>query len=135
MKISFSHRNSGYTIVEAMVAVSILLMAVAAAASLSMTMANQEELNARGARAVNWHENAVRLYQMGIGDPDDPAAIVALMPGLPQVTSLTASTASETFSALPAGNNAVDVTTLTLTYKSNVEGTVSRSNSMKAVRY
>ena len=60
-----SRSAKAYTIVETMVAISLLMLGVGAAASLSMTLVKQEEINARAARAVNWQENAVRLYQMG----------------------------------------------------------------------
>lgn len=124
----------GYTLVEAMVAISLLMMGVAAAAALSMSMVNQEEINARGARALNWHENSVRLFQLGIGGANDASPIVSLMPGLPGLTGLTAATSSQAFAALPSGNDAIDVTNLTLSYNSDTNGTV-RSHVMTAVRF
>ncbi|MGY8691212.1 MAG: prepilin-type N-terminal cleavage/methylation domain-containing protein, partial [Verrucomicrobiales bacterium] len=42
MRIQNTSGNLGYTLVEAMVAISLLMLAVAAAASLSMTIVRQE---------------------------------------------------------------------------------------------
>lgn len=137
MKSDFARKNRarGYTIIEAMVAISLLMLAVGAAASLSMTLVNQEELNARAARALNWQENAVRLFQLGLGTGTDPADIVTVLPGLPAINSFTAATSVETFAALPAGDNEVDVTTLTLVYTSDADSGTTRSNAMTTVRY
>ncbi len=126
-------KTRGYTLVEAMVAISLLMLAVAAAAALSMTLVNQEEINARAARALNWHENAVRLFHLGIGTNSDPTAIVNILPGLPGMTGFTAVTAATTFAALPTGNDQIDVTNLTLSFTSDVNGT-TRVNVITAVR-
>lgn len=128
-------KQCGYTIIEAMVAISLLMLAVGAAASLSMTMVNQEELNARAARALNWQENAVRLYQLGLGLGNDTSDLLAVMPGLPGLNTFTASTNAVTFAALPSGNAAVDVTDLTLRYTSHVETGTERTSVMTVVRY
>ena len=48
-----SNIRSGYTIVEAMIAISLLMLGVAAAAALAMTMVDSEDINARAARGLN----------------------------------------------------------------------------------
>lgn len=77
-------RTRGYTLIETLVAVSILLVGVAAAAQLSLAMRKQEEANANVARALNLAEQAHRLYQLGLGTgevlallPPDPCAAVS----------------------------------------------------------
>lgn len=129
-----SQSSSGYTIVEAMVAVSILMLGVAAAAALSMTMVKQEEINARAARAVNWQENAVRLYQLGLGSTSDTSEILDVMPGLTGLGSggLTISTTSTN---VDGGTFAVDVSDITLVYNSVDGSNTSRTSTMRAVRY
>jgi type II secretory pathway pseudopilin PulG len=133
---AFTRRPAGYTIIEAMVAVSLLMLAIGAAAALSMSLVNQEEINARAARALNWQENAARLFQLGMGTPTDVSDIVDVMPGLPGMANngFTASTAAQTFAALPTGNDQINVTTLSLVYISDTAGNVSRTSSMVAVR-
>ena len=127
-----SKDSAGYTIVEAMVAVSILLLGVAAAAALSLTMVQQEEINARAARAVNWQENAVRLYQLGLGTASDTTEILDVMPGLPGLTSITVSTSTNN---VDGGSLAVDVSDITLIYNSVDGENISRTSTMRAVRY
>lgn len=127
----------GYTIVEALVAISILMMGVAAAAALSMTMVTQEDINARAARAVNWHENAVRLYHLGVGTSSDVSEIMSTMPGLAGLgaSGLSISTASADVDSSAGGSFSVDVSDLTLTYNSVDDSSQNRTSVMKAVRY
>lgn len=74
-----------YTLIEALVASSILLIGIAAAASMSLSFVTQEEISERSARAFNYLDNAVALYQAGV----DKASIAALLPAEPVVTALT----------------------------------------------
>lgn len=78
----------GYTLIEVLVASGILVMGIAAAASLALTMVAREEANVRVARAINLHEQAGRLYQLGL----NPDAIMAILPPEPNVISLTFTT-------------------------------------------
>lgn len=62
-------REGGYTLIEVLVAAFIVAAGVAAAAILSMTMISQQEASARIIRAINYQEQAVRLYQLGLDAP------------------------------------------------------------------
>ena len=84
-----SRSSVGYTLIEVMMAISILLLGVAAAAQLSLSMRKQEEANANIARAINQLENAHRLFQLGLSS----AEVIALLPYDPSVT-VTSSTSS-----------------------------------------
>lgn len=75
-------RGRGYTLIEVMMAISVLLIGVAAAAQLSLTMRKQEEGNANIARALNLVESAHRLFQLGLS----AAEVTALLPYDPAVT-------------------------------------------------
>lgn len=77
--------SAAYTLVEVLVAASILLIAAAAAAALALATLAQEEANARVARCTNLNEQAARLYQLGLA----PDTITALLPPDPAVVSLT----------------------------------------------
>lgn len=128
---SCSHRTPGYTLVETLVAVSILLMGVTAAASLTLTMSTQEEINARVARNLHWHENAVRLYQLGLA-PDE---ISEIMPPLPEMIS---HNISETPDSV-GGGLTVPVATSTLIFSTHPSGDKSdasfqRQSELKAFR-
>ncbi len=132
------HRNfNGYTIIEAMVAVSILMLGVAAAAALSMTMVTQEDINARAARAINWQENTLRLYQLGLGTSADVSEIVETMPGLPglDASGLTISTTSTDIDTSGGSTFNVDVSELTLVYNSFDDTDQNRTSQMTVVRY
>lgn len=69
---SFKNRGRsvarGYTLVEVLIASSILAMGLAAAFRMSLAMGTQEEINHRMAMGLSLHENAARLYQLGIDD-------------------------------------------------------------------
>lgn len=68
--------RSGYSLIEVMLAVCLLVMGLAAAASLAHTMSSQEEKNLVVTRVLNWQEQACRLYQLGL----QPATISAILP-------------------------------------------------------
>ncbi len=78
-------QHRAYTMIEALVASSVLLIGISAAASMSLAFVTQEETAERSARAFNHLENAVSLCQAGV----DPATITSLLPPQPIVTSLT----------------------------------------------
>jgi type II secretory pathway pseudopilin PulG len=78
-------RRRAYTLIEALVASSILLIGISAAASLSLAMVTQEEMNERSVTAANYLDNAARLYQLGV----DQGQIRNLLPVEPVVESLT----------------------------------------------
>lgn len=68
-------RLAGYTLLEVLVAAVIITIAVSAAAALALATIAQEEMNNRISRCLNLHEQAVRLYQLGL-EPDTVAAIL-----------------------------------------------------------
>ena len=68
-----------------MVAVVILAIGIAAAAVLAMTMVGQQEISARVVRALNYQEQACRLFQLGVST----ASITSILPPETAVTSLT----------------------------------------------
>ena len=76
--------NGGYTLVEVMVAAGILIIAIAAAVTLTMTMTAQEEGNHEFSRAINYQEQAARLFQLGLS----PTTISQILPPDPVIQSL-----------------------------------------------
>jgi prepilin-type N-terminal cleavage/methylation domain-containing protein len=89
-----SVRYSAYTLIEVLVAASLIGVAMTAAVSMSTTMMLQEELSWRVAVAMNYQENACRVWQLGL----TPAEVTAVMPGtaghpfLNEILETTAST-------------------------------------------
>ncbi|MEZ5301617.1 MAG: hypothetical protein R3F11_13345 [Verrucomicrobiales bacterium] len=75
----------GYTIVEALIAASVLTAGVAAASALSLAMSAQEEMSHRVARCLNHHETYGRLFQLGLS----PTEAAALLPPEPTADSVT----------------------------------------------
>jgi len=80
------NRRAAYSLVEVVVASSVLMIGVAAACVLSLTMIGQEETHVRVSRASNYMENATRLYQLGFSS----AEAKALLPQDIMVKSITA---------------------------------------------
>jgi len=101
-------RRSAYTLIEVLVAASILIIAVAAAAALALITVTREETNARIARCQNLHEQAARLYQLGLA----PDTISAILPADPAVVSLVFTPQSLTIANL----GTVDRADTTLTF-------------------
>lgn len=66
-------RGAGYTLIEVVVAIGILALAIGAASQLSLSQNLTEDVNQRESMAVNYGENAARLWQLGI---DDPASLM-----------------------------------------------------------
>lgn len=89
MKTTIQKRlgRAAYSLVEVVVASSVLMIGVGAACVLSLTMIGQEETHVRIARGVNLVENATRLYQLGL----DSSEVLALLPPDKMVASFTAS--------------------------------------------
>ncbi len=58
-----------YTLVEVLVSISILALAIGAASRLSLSQTLSDDLNLKESFAVNYAENAARLWQLGITDP------------------------------------------------------------------
>jgi len=91
-----SHHAAGYSLIEVLVAAGILAIGIAAAAVLALTMVSQQEGAARAVRALNYQEQACRLYQFGVA----PSVITNILPPESSVTSLTFTTNSLTVANL-----------------------------------
>lgn len=102
-------KERGYTLIETLVASSVMMVAIAAASSLSLTMVTQEEISERTVRATNHFENAITLYQLGL-DPDE---IIALLPAEPAVSQITFTPQS---GKTVAGLGAIDPMEMKVTY-------------------
>lgn len=77
--------HAGYSLVEVLIAAAIVALGIGAAALLALTMVSQQEGSARVVRALNYQEQAGRLYQLGVSASDIPG----IMPAESSVTSLT----------------------------------------------
>lgn len=117
---------NGYTLIEVMMAISVLLVGVAAAAQLSLTMRKQEEANANIARALNLLESSHRLFQLGLS----PAEVTALLPYDPSVV-LSSSTSTLNGPAELTNLEAIDWTATCTVVPGQA---ATRSFSVKSVR-
>lgn len=63
---SSTHRSKAYTLIEVLVAMSIIALAIGAASQLSLSQTLTEETNQKQTIAVNYAENNVRLWQLGV---------------------------------------------------------------------
>ncbi len=72
-----SSRRPAYTLIEVLVAMSIIALAIGAASQLSLSQSLTEEMIERENHAINYGENAARLWQLGI---DDPSSILLAAP-------------------------------------------------------
>lgn len=95
--------RAAYTLIEVLVASALIALVLAGAAAMALIVVTQEEIGARVARVVNYQEQAVRLWQLGL----EPSTIQTILPGEPAITSL-----------------AFDTSTVTLTGVGNVEHAV-----------
>jgi len=77
--------KSGYSLIEVLIAAAVLMIAIAGAGSMALTVTTQQETNAVIARISNYHEQAARLYQLGLAS----SSIAAVLPGDPALVSLT----------------------------------------------
>jgi Tfp pilus assembly protein PilV len=100
--------RSAYTLIEVLVAAGVLLIAVSAAAALALATVAQEETSARVARCLNLHEQAARLYQLGLA----PSTITSILPVDPAANSPVFTTQSLAIPNL----GTVDQATTTLTF-------------------
>ncbi|MEO0416470.1 MAG: prepilin-type N-terminal cleavage/methylation domain-containing protein [Verrucomicrobiota bacterium] len=104
------NRLRGHSLIETMVAASVLMIGLGAAASLSLTLVSQEEIAERTSRSANYLENAVALARLGV--PYDQ--IETLLPEEPTVDSLIFTPRTESV----AGLGSIDVVDITMQYKS-----------------
>lgn len=126
------NHQGAYSIVEALIAATLLALALAAAAVLALTMTAQEENNSRIARAYNLQEQAARLYQLGL----EPATIASLLPAESTVISISFNTNSVPI----AGVGDVDQSTCRMIFQAGTPITsdsltpASRTNDVVVVR-
>jgi hypothetical protein len=100
-----------YTLIEALVASSVLIIGIGAAASMSLAFVTQEEISERANKAFSHLDNAVALHQAGIPN----ARIPGLLPPEPVVTSLTFT--DRTITATNLGT--IPSTLITVTWTAN----------------
>lgn len=74
-----------YTLVEALVASSVLLIGISAASSMTLSMLTQEEISERANRAINYIDDSVRLLQLGV----DPGVVSDLLPPCEEIIDTT----------------------------------------------
>lgn len=119
-----SSLKKAFTLIEALVASSVLLVGISAAASLSLSMVTQEEMNERSILAANYLDNAIRLYQIGI----EPGEIASLLTVEPIIESLTPSRRDLNVT----GVGPIDALTLTMVYQAN---TATVTNPAARIRW
>jgi len=117
--------TAAYTLIEVIVAAAILMIAVGAAAALALATVTQEETNGRIIRCLNLHEQAVRLYQLGL----DPSVVSAVLPVDPAVVDLIFTTENLLISDL----GTVEQAGSTLTFLTSDAG-AERTSSITAIR-
>ena len=120
------YAGGAYTLIEVMMAISVLLVGVAAAAQLSLTMRKQEEANANIARSLNLLESSHRLFQLGLST----AEVTALLPYDPSVVI---SSSTSTLNG-PSQLSNLEGTDWTATCTVVPGQTATRSFTVKSVR-
>ena len=118
--------RAGYTLIEALIATSILMLGALAAASLSLTMAKQDDLSDRTGRAMNWHEAAADLYRLGLSSSE----VSGVLPPDPLILTHTISESAEAV----AGLGSVNVATSTITFRPDPDSSETRSHVLKVLR-
>ena len=71
-----NRKPQGYTLIEVLAAAVIIGLAISAAVSMNTTLVLQEELSWRTTVALNYQENAAKLWQLGLS----PFEVNSLMP-------------------------------------------------------
>jgi hypothetical protein len=111
-----------------LVAAAILMIAVTAAAALALATVTQEEINTRIARCINLHEQAARLYQLGL----EPDTIRAILPVDPAVIT---NTPQPVFTSVtPPNGLTVEQVTSTLTFTTSEASGSQRTSTITAIR-
>lgn len=121
---TWSSLKKAFTLIEALVASSVLLVGISAAASLSLSMVTQEEMNERSILAANYLDNAARLYQIGI-EPEDIAGLLTVEPIIESLTS-----SGRDLVVTDVGK--INSLTLTMVYQAN---TATVSNPAAQIRW
>lgn len=119
---------AAYSLIEVLVASAILMIAVTAAAALALATVTQEEINTRVARCINLHEQAVRLYQLGLGN----TTIAAILPRDPAVLDYPDFSAPASVSITGLGT--VEQVNSTLTFTTSDAAGSQRTSTITAIR-
>jgi prepilin-type N-terminal cleavage/methylation domain-containing protein len=107
-----SRLPKAYTLIEVLAAMSIIALAIGAASQLSLSQAVTEETNQKQTIAVNYAENNVRLWQLGV----TPSSFLLISRNFDNsAMSCTFSAVSTTTGALDNSTNAVQVDRCTVT--------------------
>ncbi len=126
--------RAAYTLIEVLVAMGILALAIGAASQLSLSQSLTEELIEKEGHAINYGENAARLWQLGI---DDPSAVLLATPNSDgTLMSVVIGTpvnvdGGEDYGSIPVQ---VDRTNAVVTWKPSVESAATSSFSFHAIR-
>lgn len=111
-------KRSGYTLIETLVASSIIMLAIGAASTLSLAMVTQEETAERAVRVANYLENAATLYRLGI----DVGEIQSILPVEPVIVNFSATPQNQIVNGV-----SVDFTTISVEYRPT--GAISTNSS------
>jgi prepilin-type N-terminal cleavage/methylation domain-containing protein len=102
--------RAAYTLIEVLVATALLALILAGAAAMALVVVSQQEAGVRITRVINYQEQAVRLYQLGLSTDE----IDAVLPAEPGVSL---SFSAETVAVTGIGN--MGKATCTMTYSPN----------------
>jgi prepilin-type N-terminal cleavage/methylation domain-containing protein len=103
--------RAAYTLIEVLVATALLALILAGAAAMALVVVSQQEAGVRITRAINYQEQAARLYRLGLSADE----IDAVLPEEPDVSA--PSFSSETVAVPGVGN--MEKATCTITYSPN----------------
>ena len=115
-------RPNGYTLVEVLASAVVIGMGLAAAVSLSSTVMLQEEMSWRVSVALNYQENASRVWQLGF-EPTEITGANGLMPMNPYMNQL-----------MIAANNAVTFVNPGTDYTDPTAGDLEETTSTATVK-
>jgi len=115
-------RPKGYTLVEVLASAVVIGMGMAAAVSLSSTVMLQEEMAWRVSVALNYQENASRVWQLGF-EPAEITGANGIMPMNPYMNQL-----------MVAANNAVTVVNPSTDLSDPTAGDLEETTTTTTVR-
>ncbi|MDX2082246.1 MAG: prepilin-type N-terminal cleavage/methylation domain-containing protein [Terrimicrobiaceae bacterium] len=130
-------KTRGYTLVEVMIAGTLLLIGIGAAALLANTLLRQQFFATETTRALNMQEQAVRLFQLGMDATEIaavlPAKVVATDPPGEGEIHLQFATSAQTIT----GVGSVEIGTCRIVYSSGDDpdgDSLYRTNEVTVVR-
>lgn len=110
----------GYTLIEVLTSTVVIGIGLAAAVSMSATTMIQEEMSWRVTVGMNYQENAVRLWQLGL----DRAQVLSVLPTNPVLNDILVSGASGPINM----SNSAEVSSLLADTLENATSTVTLKN-------